>query len=46
MNWKMATLNEVSAKLLEVDAKQDQEIVLLKHRVEQLEHEEDNKMIK
>ena len=46
MNWKMATLNEVSAKLLEVDAKQDQEIVLLKHRVEQLEHQDDNEMIK
>ena len=42
----MATLNEVSAKLLEVDAKQDQEIVLLKHRVEQLENEDDNDMIK
>jgi len=33
----MATLNEVSAKLLEVDAKQDQEIALLKHRVEDTE---------
>jgi len=42
----MATLNEVSAKLLEVDAKQDQEIVLLKHRVEQLENDNDNEMIK
>jgi len=42
----MATLNEVSAKLLEVDAKQDQEIVLLKHRVEQLENQNDNEMIK
>ena len=42
----MATLNEVSAKLLEVDAKQDQEIALLKHRVEQLENEDDNEMIK
>ena len=46
MNWTMATLNEVSAKLLEVDAKQDQEIALLKHRVEQLEGEGDNEMIK
>ena len=46
MNWTMATLNEVSAKLLEVDAKQDQEIALLKHRVEQLEGEDDNEMIK
>ena len=46
MNWTMATLNEVSAKLLEVDAKQDQEIALLKHRVEQLEGENDNEMIK
>ena len=42
----MATLNEVSAKLLEVDAKQDQEIVLLKHRVEQLENKDDNEMIR
>jgi len=42
----MTTLNELSAKLLEVDAKQDQEIILLKHRVDQLEQRDDNEMIK
>ena len=34
----MATLNEVASKITEIDAKQDQEIALLKHRVEQLEN--------
>ena len=33
----MATLNEVSAKITEVDAKQDKEIAVLTHRVEDLQ---------
>tara|TARA_A100001515_G_scaffold133457_1_gene122679 strand:- start:46 stop:312 length:267 start_codon:yes stop_codon:yes gene_type:complete len=33
----MATLNEVSAKITEVDAKQDKEIAVLTHKVEDLQ---------
>jgi len=33
----MATLNEVSAKITEVDAKQDKEIAVLSHKVEDLQ---------
>ena len=33
----MTTLNEVSSKLLEVDAKQDKEIAVLTHQVEDLQ---------
>ena len=37
MNWKMATLNEVASKITEIDAKQDKEIAVLTHKVEDLE---------
>ena len=33
----MATLNEVSAKITEVDAKQDKEIAVLTHKVDDLQ---------
>ena len=33
----MATLNEVATKITEIDAKQDKEIAVLSHKVEDLE---------
>ena len=33
----MATLNEVASKITEIDAKQDKEIAVLTHRVEDLQ---------
>ena len=33
----MATLNEVATKITEIDAKQDKEIAVLTHKVEDLE---------
>ena len=33
----MATLNEVASKITEIDAKQDKEIAVLTHKVEDLE---------